>query len=374
MGAVEITTVGDRRAARAWVDLPHRIYADDDCWTPPLRADELRRARDRLTPAGVTTQRFLAWSGKEAVGRIEVSDEPDGDRTETALLTGYEAVADPGVAAALLDASADWARERGRRRLAGPRGRLLFGMTTGLQISGFDRPAPVGTPHHRPYYRHHWEDVMGMTQTGALVNLAMQMRDFEMPPVAAEVEASVADAGYSIVRFRSFDDIARQGDAVRRITNVALDGLPNWLPLHEADLPVMVDRMRRIATRPDLFTSLHFEGRMVGYMVAHPEVGAAVRRGRGRLLPTGWLRVLRERHRTDTVTFLAAAILPDHQGRGAALLMSICLARTLVDDPRIRNVEFVLGDIENDRSLGLVIGMSGARETARFAVYERSIA
>ena len=52
----------------------------------------------------------------------------------------FEAVDDPEVAAALLDAAADWLRERGRERMLGP-----MDFTTndeiGILIEGFDEPA-----------------------------------------------------------------------------------------------------------------------------------------------------------------------------------------------------------------------------------------
>jgi hypothetical protein len=130
--------------------------------------------------------------------------------------------------------------------------------------------------------------------------------------------------------------------------------------------------MRPLVTRPDLFRLLLHEGRLVGYAAAWPEIGAALRRSGGRLAPLGWWWLLREPRRTDAVTFLAICIEPAHQGAGAGLTLGMTFARTLVGDPRIERVNFPLGDVDNDRSLNLVAGISGARVDARFRVYRRA--
>ena len=64
----------------------------------------------------------------------------------------FDAEDDPEVAGALLDAAADWLRERGRERMLGP---MDFTMNDecGLLIEGFDEPSMILEPWHPPYYR-----------------------------------------------------------------------------------------------------------------------------------------------------------------------------------------------------------------------------
>jgi len=357
----------DRREVRRWVALPHRIYAGDPCWTPPLRRDEARAAGG-LGPTGVETARLLAYRGRRPVARLAVSADPD--EPSAGLLSGFESEDDLEAPGALLDAAGRWAAARGRSTLVGPRGRLLFGMATGLQVEGFGVPAPAGTPHHRPYYRHLWEEA-GMETAGDLVSLSTTREAFRMPEGTDRWEQAAAAAGYTVPAPGGIADLESRAEEIVRLTNAAMAGLPNWLPLAEADTGTLVERMRPLVTRPDLFRLLLHEGRLVGYAAAWPEIGAALRRSGGRLAPLGWWWLLRERRRTDAVTFLVICIEPSHQGAGAGLTLGMALARALVDDPRIERVTFPLGDVDNDRSLNLVAGISGARVDARFRVYRR---
>ena len=366
---VEPLDPADRGGVRRWVALPHRIYAGDPNWTPPLRRDAAREAAG-IGPSGVETVRFLALRGSRTAGRLAVSADPDDP--SAGLLSGFEADDDPDVATALLEAAARWASGRRRTAIAGPRGRLLFGMATGLQVEGFAVPAPAGTPHHRPYYHRLWE-AAGMETDGELVSLSTTRDAFRMPEGTARWEETAAAAGYTVPPPGGVADLEDRSLEIVRLANAAMAGLPNWLPLAEADTAELVERLRPLVVRPDLFRLLLHEGRLVGFAAAWPEVGAAIRRSRGRLVPFGWWRLLRERRRTDAVTFLVICIDPAHQGAGAGLTLGMALARTLVDDARIRRVAFPLGDIDNDRSLALVAGISGAEVDARFRVYRRPI-
>jgi hypothetical protein len=366
---VESFDPADRRAVRRWVGLPHRLYRGDPSWTPPLRRDETRAASGS-GPAGVDTARFLALRGSRPAGRLAVSADPD--EPSAGLLSGFEADDDPEAAAALLDAAGRWAAGRGRTAIAGPRGRLLFGMSNGLQVDGFGVPAPAGTPHHRPYYRRLWEEA-GMQAVADLVSLSTTRDAFRMPQGTARWEEAAAEAGYTVPPPAGIADLEQRAEEIVRLANRSMEGLPNWLPLAEADTGTLVERIRPLVTRPDLFRLLLHDGRLVGFAAAWPEIGAALRRSGGRLAPLGWWWVLRERRLTRAVTFLVICIDPAHQGAGAGLTLGMALARTLVDDRRIERVTFPLGDVDNDRSLALVAGISGARVDARFRVYRRAI-
>jgi hypothetical protein len=66
-----ITPVSGKADMKAFIDLPWRLYANDPCWVPPLKAE----VRELLTPGKnpffghATAQYFLARRGGQAVGR-----------------------------------------------------------------------------------------------------------------------------------------------------------------------------------------------------------------------------------------------------------------------------------------------------------------
>lgn len=63
--------------------------------------------------------------------------------------------------------------------------------------------------------------------------------------------------------------------------------------------------------------------RMVAFGVGAPSLAAALQKNRGRLMPTGWMDVLKAFRKNDTVDLLLIAVHPDYQKKGVnAIILS----------------------------------------------------
>jgi hypothetical protein len=82
----------------------------------------------------------------------------------------------------------------------------------------------------------------------------------------------------------------------------------------------VVDQVRPLAD-PRLMTFIAAKDRVVGFLLAFPDVSAALQRMNGRLTPWGVARLLLERRRTRSVALNGAGIVPDYQGRGGNALL-----------------------------------------------------
>ena len=97
---------------------------------------------------------FLACKGGRPVGRISAqicrlrSERYQDGAGQFGFL---EAEDDPAVFAALIEAAADWLKQRGMRRMQGP---FNFSINDemGLLIDGFDTPPSMMMGHALPYY------------------------------------------------------------------------------------------------------------------------------------------------------------------------------------------------------------------------------
>ena len=154
---VAVRPVRSRADLMRFIRLPWRIYRNEPLWVPPLIAERkhfLDRGKN-LYFQHAEAEYFLAWRGREPVGRITAQIDHDfnahhGHRW--GQFGFFETVDDPAVAAALLDAAADWLRERGRDRMVGP---MDFGMNdeAGILIEGHDLAPLVKQPWQHRYYQ-----------------------------------------------------------------------------------------------------------------------------------------------------------------------------------------------------------------------------
>ncbi len=157
MSGIEITQVHSNAELDSFIKFPWRVYANDPAWVPPLileRKEFLNRKKHPFYEHG-EAELFLARRDGEIVGRIMASDDPNYNaiqRLNVGFFGMFESIDDQEVANALLDAAADWLRQRGRDQIIGPIDYSIFYLC-GVLIEGFEFPPIVLTAHNPPYYR-----------------------------------------------------------------------------------------------------------------------------------------------------------------------------------------------------------------------------
>jgi hypothetical protein len=111
----------------------------------------------------------------------------------------------------------------------------------------------------------------------------------------------------------------------------------------------------------------------IGFVIAYPDVSAAVQRIKGRLWPLGWLQLLQERTRTEWVTFNGVGVLPRFQGMGANAVLYTELAKTfMTNDSQFMHGDYVQVAETNLESLGDAIAMQ-MEWFKRHRVYKRAL-
>jgi hypothetical protein len=86
----------------------------------------------------------------------------------------------------------------------------------------------------------------------------------------------------------------------------------------------------------------------VGFLLAYPDVSAALQKTRGRLLPFGWLTLLLELRRTDWININGAGLLPEYRGSGGTAILYSEMFKSVAENPRYRHVEVVQIGLENE--------------------------
>jgi len=144
---------------------PWRLYRGNPCWTPPLKAEllgnRLLRVVGLLQPhhpyhrhADVT--HFLAWRGKEPVGRISATVNHRFNEyynARTGFFGFFEVINDYEVARMLLDEACRWLKDRGMTLVRGP-GQYsnTIQERQGILIDGFTHPPTFNMTYSPPFY------------------------------------------------------------------------------------------------------------------------------------------------------------------------------------------------------------------------------
>ena len=104
----------------------------------------------------------------------------------------------------------------------------------------------------------------------------------------------------------------------------------NWeyYPLTDRELQYLIDSLLTLVD-PKLITFITHNDDVVGFLLAFPDVSAALQRMGGKITPWGIWDVYRETKRTQWVSFNGAGILPEFIGRGGNALMYDAIVNTI---------------------------------------------
>jgi hypothetical protein len=358
MNIVEVDT-RSRRQVRAFLDLPFRLYRDTPQWVPPLDIDARLMLDRRRHPFYKHSEAafFLALDhAGQAIGRVAALENRNYNaynRACSAFFYLFECVNDLSVSQGLLEAACRWAAHRGLNHIFGPKGFTPFD-GFGVLVKGFEHRPAFGLPYTLPYYPALLE-AAGFTTLGDWVSGYLD-GSAQLPERIHELaERLMQRRGLRVVRCETRADLRTKIiPYLHELYNLALVGTDGAIPLTEDDIRGLTDQMLWFA-EPRLIKILVKSAEApgqpdepVGFLLAYPDVSAAVQRIRGRVLPFGWIQLLLERRRTDWVNVNGAGIIERYRGLGGTGLLFSEMAKS-VKAGGYRHADLVQVSTENDR-------------------------
>ncbi len=366
--------LSDRRAVRRFIEFPFLLYRRSPLWVPPFVSDVRVQLDPRRHPFYEHSEAafFLALEGKEVVGRVAVLDNARYNAyhgRRTAFFYHFDAVNDRAVSRALFDAAFDWARGRGLDLMWGPKG-FIHVDGQGVLVEGFEHRPALGVPYNYPYYGELLEDA-GFEKQLDFISAYLD-RQIGLPARFLEVAEKVRQRrGFRSVRFRTKAELRALISRVTAVYNESFVEVQGYVPITEAESRAIADRILSIAD-PTLITVLMKGDEIVGFVLAYPDLSAAIQRCRGRLWPTGWYHLMREFKRTPWLNFNGAAILERYRGLGGNALLYAELYDTLIGRTQYQYADLVQVQETNTRMIRELEAI-GVKPYKRHRIYRRSL-
>jgi hypothetical protein len=371
-GLLEIRAVRGRRDLTEFIKLPWRLYRGVANWVPPLISERRRHLSRSHNPffEHAEAEYFLAWRDGKPVGRITAHVDhhfSSFQSNDWGLFGFFECIDDPHVAGELLDTAERWLRERERGRMVGP-----FDFSTnhecGLLVDGHGLMPQILENWHHPYYRTLLEGA-GLTKAMDLYKWQIIVAEAErVLPVIYELADTLEERHGIRVRHMRRRDFADEVRRFMEVYNAAWERNWGFVPLTDSELdtyakelkPILDERYAYVAERGD---------EVVGAALTLPDMNLVLARLNGRLLPLGWLRVLRERRKIDELRVFALGVKREYRHTGTAAAFYAehwreCLRR------RIRRVEtgWIL---EVNEPMNRAMEALGGDIVKRYRIYER---
>jgi len=347
------------------------LYRDDPYWIPPLRDSQQELVGFRPHPfyQRNLVQTFLAYRGGQVRGRIaailnrghiERYHDPRG------FFGFFECIEDQEVANGLFDAVRRWFADQGIYRLRGPTNPSL-NYELGLLIDGFDSAPTFMMTYNPPYYARLVEGY-GFRKTQDLyafwgeVDMLPRVRA-KLEPVALQIIERYNVHLRPLDRKRFREDV----EAFLSVYNRSLVNTWGFVPMSPEEVRHTARALRYLIV-PELAVGAEIEGKMVGAAFGLPDYNPRIREIDGRLLPFGFLHLLRRKRDIKRVRIISTNVLPEYQRLGVGLTLMYALV-PMAEKWGLREAEFSWVLESNSLSYGS-LKKGGAKITKTYRLYD----
>lgn len=351
--------LNNKKQVLDFLDLPFHIYKDIPQWVPPLRMDDRIRLNPKRYPFYKHSRAgfFLAYKGNRVVGRIAAIDNRpynEHNHSSTGFFYLFECEDDQEPADGLFEAACGWARTRGLTKMLGPKGfTVLDGF--GLLVKGFEHRPAFGLPYNLSYYPNLIEEAGFEPERDALS--AHISADIQFPSRIHELAERIAyRRGLRIARYRTRKDLRTFVPKMKELYNNALRGTAENAPITDDEVKMMADQLLRFADPRLLKVVMKVsdsgnDEEPVGFLMAYPDISAALQKTKGKLFPFGWITLLREFKRTAWLNINGAGLLPEYRGSGGTAILYSQLFKSVVETGQFQHAEIVQIGTENENML-----------------------
>jgi len=297
-GEIVIRPVSGKAGRAEFVDLGRRFAAREPHSVPQLRSEQLELIDPDKNPffGHARAAFFIAYRGDTPVGRISAHiDElalelprEQGMGPGTGLF-GYFDAEDEETARALLTQAEAWNRAQGMTRVLGPIS-LSIWEEPGLLVKGQDHPPTMLMGHHPAHYRR-WIKDAGYAPAKTLLTYELDITQ-DFPPLIRRIVQSGERNSRITVRPVDKANWDRDLAIVLAILNDAWSDNWGFVPFTDREIAYAAKKMKPIV-HERLNMIAEVDGEPVAFMLTFPDMNAVLKRINGRLLPLGWLRLLR---------------------------------------------------------------------------------
>jgi GNAT superfamily N-acetyltransferase len=330
--SVEIREVRSRRDMQTFIRFPFRLYEDNPYWVPPLLLDEWNTLDPKKNPAyrHCRVKLFLAFRGGGPVGRIAaiINDryvQKWGNRYCRFGWLDFED--DPEISGALIGAAEEWARSEGMTAVHGPLGFTDLDRE-GMLIEGFEELGTMATYYNHPYYPLHMER-LGYRKDVDWVEFEIKA-PAEVPEKALRVQELVLKRSKLHLVRGSKKEHLPYARGLFEAVNESYKDLYGVVELTDEQVDAYIKQYFGFLNVDYIRIIVDENDKVVAFGLAMPSLSRALQKSRGRLLPFGFLHLLKALRKPTNIDFLLVAVLPEYQGRGlTALLMAEITANAI---------------------------------------------
>ncbi len=321
----QIKKVTSKKLLKDFISFPYTLYKDNKYFIPPLRMDEKKTLDKKINPAFdfCEAEYWLAYKDAKVVGRIAgIINHRYTEKwgAKNARFGWIDFIDDEKVSSLLLSTVEQWAKEKGMESIHGP-----LGFTDmdgeGMLIEGFEEESTLGSIYNYSYYSVHLEKLNYEKDVDWIEYSAKIPK--EIPEKIERIAKISAERNkLKLLNLKSAKEVAKYAYDVFYLINETYKDLYGFVELTDKQIDGYVKQYFSFV-RPEYVPLIVDEqGKLAGFGITMPSLNKALKKMNGRLLPFGFLRLLREIKKSKNLDLYLTAVRTDMQNKGVnAMLM-----------------------------------------------------
>jgi len=320
---IRIKEVNSESDLKSFILLPYKLYKNDKNWIPPIKKSEFDFWKNHPGLQKNTVKLFIAKKNFKTVGRIAFIvnhkyNEING--LKTARFFAFESIDDDKVVDKLFQRVEQEAKKMGLNRIHGPLGFTNLDHQ-GLQVEGFQWPQTMVSVYNFPYYQKHLERLGYEKEIDWVEN---RIRLTENALKRGEAGRKIIEKRFGITAWqpkskKEFAGIARD---IFRLYNEAYQRLPYMVPLDEEDIEFYKKSYMPVLLPKWAFFAREKKNKdLVGFLLAIPSLGDAMRKAKGKLFPFGFYYIWKALRKPKEIDIAIIGAKPEYDNKGVAVVV-----------------------------------------------------
>ena len=337
---ITIKEVKSKSDIKKFVNYPHKLYKGNKNFVPFLNIDEVNKFDPDKNESyhDCSVKCFLAYKDKEIVGRIagiiqKLYNEKVNEKR--ARFSRFDCINDGEVAKALFDAVESWAKSEGMTTMHGPMGYNDLDRE-GLLIEGFDQMSTFEEQYNFDYYGKLIED-NGFKKEVDWVEYRIFAPKEPNERVDKIAEAVAKRYKLNLITPPSIKwFVDNYKDQFFDVLDAAYSPLYGVVPFSDKMKDSLISQFGLILNKDFLVGITNEEGKLVAFGLVFPSLSESVNKSKGKILPFGIFRMLKQIKKPKSIDLGLIAIRPEYQNKGVNAMIVSHLIHGMIE----KNIEY----------------------------------
>lgn len=318
-----------------FVQFQYDLYKDCPQFCPPFRSDIKLMLNKKKHPFYEHSdgEFYVALKDGKVVGRIGVFINNlfnDYHKVKKGQFYFFDCIDDQEVADALFNTAIEYCRVRGITDLVGPKGLSAFD-GYGILYDGYQHHQMMTMMNYNYSYYPELIEKIGFEKEVDFASCYLKKDQFVLPEKMREVARRVIERGkFQILDFKNKSQIKKKADEIGAAYNNTFINNWEYYPMTKGEIKLLLSNLLSVVD-PKLIKIITYEEKIVGFLLAFPDITSALQRHNGKITLFAIIDMLVSMKKADWVSVNGAGVLPEYHGRGGNALLYYEMEKTLKD-------------------------------------------